>query len=64
MDAYEPQFFSFRCHDFSPTKINNIQTNEIYDLQSYNEAAEFGGEPIQIGKLIKKPDGKFRFVKN
>ena len=42
----------------------NVQTNEIYDLQSYNEAAEFGGEPIQIGKLIKKPDGKFRFVKN
>jgi hypothetical protein len=41
----------------------NSQTNEIYDLQSYRDAVEFGGDPVLIGKLIKKPDGKYKFVK-
>ena len=41
----------------------NTQTNDIYDLQSYHDASEFGGEPVLIGRLIKKPDGKFKFVK-
>lgn len=41
----------------------NTETNEVYDLQSYNDAAEYGGEPLLIGKLVKKPDGKFKFVK-
>ena len=40
----------------------NRQTNEVYDLQSYNDAVEFGGEPDLIGKLIKKPDGKYMFI--
>ena len=41
----------------------NPQTNDIYYLQSYKDAVEFGGEPLLIGKLLKKPDGKFKFVK-
>ena len=41
----------------------NTQTNDIYDLQSYHDASEFGGEPVLIGRLVKKPDGKFKFVK-
>ena len=41
----------------------NPETNDVYDLQSYNDASEFGGEPVLIGRLIKKPDGKFKFVK-
>ncbi len=41
----------------------NPQTNDIYDLQSYKDAVEFGGEPLLIGRLLKKPDGKFKFVK-
>lgn len=40
----------------------NPQTNEVYDLQSYNDATKFGSELILVGKLIKKPDGKFKFV--
>ena len=41
----------------------NTQTNDIYDLQSYKDASEFGGEPVLVGRLIKKPDGKVKFVK-
>lgn len=41
----------------------NPQTNEIYDLQSYNDATKFGSELVLVGKLVKKPDGKFNFVK-
>lgn len=42
----------------------NPKTNEIYDLDSYNQAVEFGdeGDLIRVGKLIKKPDGKYKFV--
>jgi hypothetical protein len=40
----------------------NPQTNEVYDLQSYNDAVEFGGEPVLVGKLVKKEDGKFKFM--
>ena len=40
----------------------NPKTNDIYDLQSYHDAAEFGGEPVLIGKLVKKEDGKFKFI--
>ena len=41
----------------------NPKTNDVYDLQSYKDASEFGGEPVLVGRLIKKPDGKFKFVK-
>ena len=41
----------------------NPQTNEIYDLQSYHDAVKFGSELILKGKLVKKTDGKFKFVK-
>ncbi len=41
----------------------NSQTNEIYDLQSYHDAIEFGSDPVLIGKLMKKTDGKYKFVK-
>jgi|TARA_B110000967_G_scaffold208884_1_gene262656 hypothetical protein len=41
----------------------NPKTNEIYDLQSYHDAVKFGSELILKGKLVKKPDGKFKFVK-
>jgi hypothetical protein len=40
----------------------NPQTNEVYDLQSYLDAVEFGGEPVLVGKLVKKEDGKFKFM--
>lgn len=40
----------------------NRQTNEVFDLESYNDAVEFGGEPDLIGKLIKKPDDKYMFI--
>ena len=40
----------------------NPKTNDIYDLQSYHDAAEFGGEPVLVGKLVKKEDGKFKFI--
>ncbi len=40
----------------------NPQTNDVYDLQSYNDATKFGSELILVGKLVKKPDGKFKFV--
>ena len=39
----------------------NPKTNEIYDLQSYRDAVEFGSELILKGKLVKKPDGKCGF---
>ena len=35
---------------------------EVYDLNSYNDAIQFGTDPILVGKLVKKPDGKFKFV--
>ena len=42
----------------------NPKTNEVYDLDSYNQAVEFGdeGDLIRVGKLVKKPDGKYKFV--
>ena len=40
----------------------NPQTDDIYDLQSYHDATEFGGEPVLVGKLVKKEDGKFKFI--
>ena len=50
-------------NDIPTVFARNKQTNEIYDLDSYNQAVEFGGDPILIGKLEKKPDGKFKFIK-
>jgi len=35
---------------------------EVYDLDSYNDAIQYGSDPILVGKLIKKPDGKVKFV--
>jgi hypothetical protein len=35
---------------------------EVYDLDSYNDAVKYGTDPILIGRLIKKPDGKVKFV--
>ena len=35
---------------------------EVYDLESYNDAVKYGTDPILIGRLIKKPDGKIKFV--
>ena len=29
---------------------------EVYDLDSYNDAIQYGSDPILVGKLIKKPD--------
>jgi hypothetical protein len=40
----------------------NPKTKDVYDLQSYNNAVEFGGDPVLVGRLVKKPDGKFKFV--
>ena len=42
----------------------NPKTNEVYDFDSYNQAVEFGdeGDLIRVGKLVKKPDGKYKFV--
>lgn len=50
--------------------INGVKTKfalykermEVYDFDSYNDAVKYGTEPLLIGKLIKKPDGKLRFV--
>ena len=41
----------------------NSQTNEVYDLQSYKDAVEFGSDPVLVGRLITKADGKVKFVK-
>ena len=38
----------------------NPKTNEIYDLQSYRDAVEFGSELILKGKLVKKPGWKIQ----
>lgn len=35
---------------------------EVYDLESYTDAVKYGTDPILIGKLVKKPDGKVKFV--
>ena len=35
---------------------------EVYDLDSYLDAVKYGTDPILIGKLVKKPDGKVKFV--
>ena len=35
---------------------------EVYDLESYLDAVKYGTDPILIGKLVKKPDGKVKFV--
>lgn len=42
---------------------HNPKTDEVFDLQSYQDAIEFGNEPILVGNLVKKPDGKVKFVK-
>lgn len=39
----------------------NKETNEIYDLDSYNDAIEFGGDPIMVGRL-EQSNGRYRFV--
>ena len=39
----------------------NKETNEIYDLDSYNDAIEFGGDPIMVGRL-ELSNGRYRFV--
>lgn len=41
----------------------NPQTNEVYDLQSYKDAVEFGSDPVLVGRLVTKADGKVKFVK-
>lgn len=40
----------------------NKSTMELYDLDSYKQTLEYGGDPVMVGKLIKKPDGKFKFA--
>ena len=35
---------------------------EVYDLDSYLDAVKYGTDPILIGKLVKKTDGKVKFV--
>ena len=35
---------------------------EVYDLESYLDAVKYGTDPILIGKLVKKTDGKVKFV--
>lgn len=45
------------------TFARNPSTNEIYDLDDYNEAVQYGTEILPIGKLLEKPDGKFKFIK-
>ena len=35
---------------------------EVYDLDSYTNAVKYGTDLILIGKLVKKPDGKVKFV--
>ena len=36
---------------------------EVFDFESVQQAKEFGGDPIKIGNLIKKADGKVKFVR-
>jgi hypothetical protein len=37
-------------------------TNTVYDWGSYLVAKEVGGEPLVVGKLVKNPEGKMKFV--
>jgi len=41
----------------------NRSTMEVFDLESVQQAKEYGGDPIKIGDLIKKADGKTKFVR-
>lgn len=41
----------------------NRSTMEVFDFESVQQAKEFGGDPIKIGDLIKKADGKVKFVR-
>lgn len=41
----------------------NRSTMEVFDIESVQQAKEFGGDPIKIGDLIKKADGKVKFVR-
>jgi len=41
----------------------NKSTMEVFDFESVQQAKEFGGDPIKIGNLIKKADGKVKFVR-
>jgi len=41
----------------------NRNTMEVYDIESLKQAKEFGTEPEKVGDLIKKPDGKVKFVR-
>lgn len=41
----------------------NRSTMEVFDFESVQQAKEFGGDPIKIGNLIKKADGKVKFVR-
>ena len=45
--------------------IRNPNTNEIYNLDSYNQSVEYKNPEflINVGKLVKKTDGKFTFVR-
>ena len=40
----------------------NKATMEVYDYDSVKQAREFGSDPILIGRLIDKGDGKMKFV--
>lgn len=35
---------------------------EVYDIDSYTNAIKYGTDLLLIGKLVKKPDGKVKFV--
>jgi hypothetical protein len=37
-------------------------TNTVYDWGSYQVAKEVGGEPLVVGKLVKNPEGKMKYV--
>lgn len=41
----------------------NRSTMEVFDMESVQQAKEFGGDPVKIGDLIKKADGKVKFVR-
>jgi hypothetical protein len=41
----------------------NRSTMEVFDLESVQQAKEFGGDPVKVGDLIKKADGKVKFVR-
>ena len=43
--------------------MRNPNTNEIYNLDSYNQSVEYKNPEflINVGKLVKKSDGKFTF---